>query len=116
MDVIMETARQNNGIITSSMVTKMGISRGNLKYLVDKGMLEKVSRGVYVLPDEWEDAVFNLQARYKKGIISGETALFLFDLIDRTPSFCTMTFPASYNVSRPKSENIRCFQCKKRMV
>lgn len=112
IETVLDIARHNNGIITTAMVTKAGISRGILKFLSDKGMLEKVSRGVYILPDGWEDEIYNLQARYKKGIISGETALYLYDLTDRTPCVCSMTFPASYNVSHPKAENIRCTQCK----
>lgn len=39
--------------------------------------------------------------------------LKLWDLTDRTPNRYHMTFPANYNLSKPKEENIRCVQCKK---
>mgnify|MGYP002681254799 FL=1 len=109
---IIKMAKENNGTVTTAMVVAAGISRGNIKYLVDKGMIEKSARGVYVLPDMWDDEIFNLQSRFKRGIYSHETALFLFDLTDRTPNRYYMTFPVNYNLTKPKEENIRCTQCK----
>ena len=112
-EAIIKIAKENNGIVTTAMVVAAGFSRGNIKYLVDKGMIEKSARGVYILPEVWEDEIFNLQNRFKRGIFSHETALFLWDLTDRTPNRYHMTFPANYNLSKPKEENIRCVQCKK---
>ncbi len=112
-EAIIKIAKENNGIVTTAMVVAAGFSRGNIKYLVDKGMIEKSVRGVYILPEVWEDEIFNLQNRFKRGIFSHETALFLWDLTDRTPNRYHMTFPANYNLSKPKEENIRCVQCKK---
>ena len=109
---IIKMAKENNGIVTTAMVVAAGISRGNIKYLVDKGMIEKATRGVYTLPEVWEDEIFNLQSRFKKGIFSHETALFLWDLTDRTPNRYHMTFPANYNLTKPKEENVNCVQCK----
>lgn len=109
---IIEMAKKNNGILTTAMVDAAGVSRGNIKYLVDRGMLEKSSRGVFVLPEVWEDEIFILQSRFKKGIYSHETALFLLDLTDRTPHRYSMTFPITYNLTNPKKENVQCAQCK----
>ena len=110
---IIKMAQENNGIVTTEMVTATGFSRGNIQYLVDKGMIEKSARGIYVLPEVWDDEIFNLQNRLKRGIYSHETALFLWDLTDRTPSRYHMTFPTNYNLTKLKQENIRCVQCKK---
>lgn len=110
---IIKMAKENNGIVTTAMVVAAGFSRGNIKYLVDKGMIEKSSRGVYILPEVWDDEIFNLQNRFKRGIYSHETALFLWDLTDRTPNRYHMTFPVNYNLTKPKEENIQCLQCKK---
>lgn len=109
---IIKMAKENNGTVTTAMVVAAGFSRGNIKYLVDKGMIEKSTRGVYILPEVWEDEIFNMQNRFKKGIYSHETALFLWDLTDRTPNRYHMTFPTNYNLTKPKKENIRCAQCK----
>lgn len=105
---ILEILKKNNGVITTSEVTASGISRGSLKHLVDTGVLERASRGVYQLADVWDDEMYHLQVQYKKGIFSGETALYLHDLTDRTPSRFQMTFPNGYNLTNVKKENIRC--------
>ena len=110
---IIKMAKENNGTVTTAMVVAAGFSRGNIKYLVDRGVIEKSVRGVYILPEVWDDEIFNLQNRFKRGIYSHETALFLWDLTDRTPNRYHMTFPANYNLTKPKEENIRCAQCKK---
>ncbi|MDE6744962.1 MAG: type IV toxin-antitoxin system AbiEi family antitoxin domain-containing protein [Lachnospiraceae bacterium] len=112
---IIKMAKKNNGTVTTAMVVAAGFSRGNIKYLVDKGMIEKSARGVYILPEVWDDEIFNLQNRFKRGIYSHETALFLWDLTDRTPNRYNMTFPVNYNLTKPKEENIRCVQCKKEL-
>ena len=105
---LLELAKQNNGIITTAMVARAGISRGTLKYLSDKGGLVRASRGVYTLPEVWEDEFVNIQNRFKRGIFSLETALFLCDLTDRTPRRFHMVFPATYNLSGPKQEDVIC--------
>ena len=109
---IIKMAEGNNGVVTTAMVVAAGFSRGNIKYLEDKGVIEKSARGVYILPEVWDDEMFNLQSRFKRGIYSHETALFLWDLTDRTPNVYNMTFPSNYNLTRPKEENVRCAQCK----
>ncbi len=112
IEKIIEMAKKNNGTVTTAMVVAAGFSRGNIKYLLDRGLIEKSARGVYILPEVWDDEMFNLQNRFKRGIYSHETALFLWDLTDRTPNWYCMTFPANYNLTKPKEENIRCVQCK----
>ena len=46
---IIKMAKKNNGTVTTAMVVAAGISRGNIKYLVDKGMIEKSARVAEVL-------------------------------------------------------------------
>lgn len=113
LNEILNIAKNNNGIITSAMVTKAGISRGSLHYLTNSGKLEKVSRGVYLLPEAFDDEMLNYQARFKKGIYSLDTALYLNGLSDRTPHKFNMTFPYSYNLSNPKKEGILCSSVEK---
>ena len=112
---IIQMAKANNGIVTASMVTTAGISRGNLKYLTDRGVLDREARGLYVLAEGWGDEMLGLQNRFRRGIFSLETALYLWDLSDRTPQRYTMTFPATYNLQKPKAEGIRCLQCNRQL-
>lgn len=66
---IMKMAKENNCIVTNAMVTAAGISREDLKYLVGKGLLEKSARSVYILSEAWDDEVFNLRSRFKRGLV-----------------------------------------------
>lgn len=109
-DFILALARKNRGMVTASQVAAKGLPRGCLHYLVAWGRLEKMARGVYVLPKQWGDEFVSLQSRLARGIFSGETALFLLGLTDRTPSNFEMTFPATYNLTRAKQEGVRCVQ------
>lgn len=111
-DKIIQLAKENNGVVTAAILSDKGILRGNLKKLVDEGKLEKTARGVYILPEIWEDEFVNLQARFKKGIFSNETALFLWDLTDLTPNKYDMTFPHNYNLTNVKSEGVNCSRVK----
>lgn len=113
IETIIKMANENSGTVTTAMVVAAGFSRGNIKYLVDKGKIVNSARGVYTLPEVWDDEIFILQNRFKRGIYSHETALFLWDLTDRTPNRYHMTFPLNYNLTKPKEKDIRCVQCKK---
>ncbi len=111
-EYILKIAQNNNGIITSAQVTKAGISREYIRILVEKGLLERSERGVYTIPTVFEDEMFNLQMRFKRGIFSHETALFLMNLTDRTPIKFIMTFPLKYNTSALNSENVKYYRVK----
>ena len=109
---IMNLIHQNNGMLTTAKAVSSGISRSMLAHLVKRGQLLRPARGVYTLPEIWEDEFLNLQTRFKRGIFSHETALFLWDLTDRTPIAYHMTFPTNYNLANPKKEGVHCAQVK----
>lgn len=106
MDLILGMAGARNGFVTSSEVTEAGIPRRCLTQAVEKGLLLKAERGLYMLPDAWEDELLVLQHRFKRGVFSHETALFLHGLTDRTPAGFTMTFPHSYNAKSAQAEGV----------
>jgi predicted transcriptional regulator of viral defense system len=99
-ELIFTLAETHNGTVTTSMVSEAGIPRYCLKQLTDKNLLMKAARGVYVLPEVWEDELFILQYTYRKGIFSHETALWLLGFSDRTPQKYTMTFPFGYHTAK----------------
>ena len=112
-DEFLEILRKNNGVITAAQAVALGFSRGGLKYLADTGRLEKTVRGVYTLPEAWGDEFIELQGRFKKGVFSYGTALFLWGLTDRTPNTFHMTFPQGYNLRNVKAEGVLCTQAGK---
>lgn len=95
-----------NGVVTSRKVTEQGVHRGILQEMVRNGELRQYSRGIYMLPDEWEDEFFLLQQKYKKGVFSHSTALYLHGYSDRVPLRFHMTFPTKYNSPSLKKANV----------
>lgn len=93
-----------SGAITASQVTEAGLHRSVLQKLVEDGSLEKVSRGLYIRSDAWEDDFYLLQQKYSRGIYSHDTALYLLGYSDRTPAKYAMTFPKGYNAASLKAE------------
>ena len=98
---------ENNGIITTAQVTAAGIQRRMLSELVATNRLYRVGRGIYALPEVWEDEMYFLQYQFTKGVYSNETALYLHGLSDRTPISYTLTFPHGYNASGLKKHNAK---------
>lgn len=104
-------AGKQNGYVTSSQVTSLGIPRRLLTDAVESGELVQVARGLYALPDTWEDELFITQHRFARGVFSDETALYLHGLIDRAPFSLTMTFPRSYNTTAARKAGVICRTC-----
>ncbi|NLK75608.1 MAG: abortive phage infection protein, partial [Clostridiales bacterium] len=96
--------QKHGGIITTSIVEKNNIHREYLNSLVKEGELERVSRGVYITPDVWEDRLLINQLKRNRMIYSHGTALYLHDLTDRDPLKYVVTVPQGYNPSRLKEE------------
>lgn len=103
---IQEILNNNNGIVTTTQVTEAGIPRRCLSTMIDSGAIYRVDRGIYALPEAWEDELFFMQYRFSKGIFSHETALYLHGMTDRTPIRYTMTFPFGYNTGSAKENDI----------
>ena len=55
-------------------------------------MIEKSAIGVYILPEVWEDEIFNLQNRFKRRFYSHEAALFLWNLYSRAIKFANISY------------------------
>ncbi len=95
-----------DGIISAEQVTTAGLHRSILRKLVENGELYRFGRGLYVRSNAWEDDFYLLQRKYRRGIYSHDTSLYLLGYSDRTPAQYTMTFPKGYNSPSLKQENI----------
>lgn len=98
-------AENYNGILTTKQVEAAGISRTVLKKYVDVGLLSRTCKGLYTLTDDLPDEYVLLQARNKKAVFSYGTALYFWDLSDRTPHTLDLSVPQGSNVSRLKRDN-----------
>lgn len=105
-DKIFNIIKKNKGYITAKEVDHAGIARRLLSKLAADGRISKTTRGIYVLPQSFEDEIYFVQYRFKKGVFSHSTALYLHSLTDRTPYQFTMTFPFGYNVNSVKKSKI----------
>jgi len=97
--------KENKGIISTADVVKLGIDKKYLSLMIQRGLIERASRGVYVLPDVLEDEYYSINVRCRKGIFSHDTALFLHDLSDRTPLTFSITLPTGYHPSSLKKDS-----------
>ena len=106
----------NGGCVTSREVTRAGMQRRLLSQAVEAGELVRSKRGIYLLPDAWEDEYLSAQLRFGKGIFSHDTALSLLGLTVRTPERLCMTFPRGYNTSCAAGAGIECKTVKPDLV
>lgn len=107
--------KQNGGMVTTAQANEVGISNERLRLLVHSGDLERVTTGIYVLPDEFTDKMFIVQLRRPKIIYSHETALFLHELTDRDPINYMVTVPTGYNPTRLREDGFTVFTIKREL-
>lgn len=107
--------KKNNGMIKTYQVEELGISNKILTRMIEKGLIERVARGVYIDKETLEDKYFITQAVCKKGIFSHETALYFHDLCDRTPIKYQLTIPSYYNTKLLKDKNYEFFYLKEEL-
>ena len=107
--------KQNGGMVTTAQANEVGVSNERLRLLVHSGDLERVTTGIYVLPDEVTDKMFIVQLRRPKIIYSHETALFLHELTDRDPISYMVTVPTGYNPTRLREDGFTVFTIKREL-
>jgi len=105
----------NNGTFIAAQANAAGVSNERLRLLMKAGELEKVSFGVYIAPEAFEDKLYTTQLRRKKIIYSHETALYLHDLSDRDSIKYTVTVPTGYNTTRLREDGFRVFYIKREL-
>ncbi len=106
---ILKEMQKNNGMITTNEVEQMGIARKTLTRLLEKGLIERESQGLYVLPNSWGDEYYNLIFSSKNVVFSHATALFLHGLSERVPLIYEITVIKGYNASLKSRENVELY-------
>jgi predicted transcriptional regulator of viral defense system len=103
---IINALEKNNGIITANYCKTNGIPNIYLKNMVEKGLLTKISRGIYATNDAILDDYYVFQLRYSRCIYSFLSALYLHGLTDRVPFTKEVTVFKGYNASRIEEDCI----------
>jgi predicted transcriptional regulator of viral defense system len=104
--------KNNNGYLTAKKAGENGVSPVTLKRMEERGLVERVERGLYVGADIIPDPFFVAQYRCPQGIFSHETALFFHDFSDRTPFQLMMTIPSGWSTRLFSSEDMMIFYSK----
>lgn len=104
-DTIKQIMKANNGIITTRMISSLDISRQYLVIMINKKVIERVSRGIYCSTNAFIDSYFSFQQKYKKTIFSHMNALYFYGLTEEFPSNYTVTVPQNYH---DKTVNKKC--------
>ena len=96
----------NNGYLFTSEIEAAGISRTYLAKFVKENNMEKVAKGIYVSEDTYPDELFVLQKCNPKIIFSGETALYLHQMIDREYDEICVSVPTRFSGTRLREKGI----------
>ncbi len=99
---ILNIMKKNNEIITPAQLEKKGISRVYLSRMEEEGIIERIDRGIYVTKDFKYDEYYLFQLKYPKAIFSYNTALYFYEMTERTPIRMDVTVYREYNPHRFK--------------
>ncbi|MDF9867203.1 putative transcriptional regulator of viral defense system [Bacilli bacterium PM5-3] len=85
--IILDIVKKNNGYITRSELKSKNINPKILTRMVEKGLLERVDRGIYfdTMNDSFEDPYYIFQLRYPGTIYSHFTALHFHGMTEKIP-------------------------------
>jgi predicted transcriptional regulator of viral defense system len=112
-ETISKVLKENNGTLKASDARLAGVDNKELQRLTSAGLLERISRGLYISASDMTDDYLVAQYKCGKGVFSHETALFFHGLSDRTPLQLMMTIPSGYNTTLLKDKgSYRFFYCK----
>ena len=106
---------EKNGLIFTKEVEEAGIPRYYLTVFTRENKIERITQGVYITPEAFDDEMYRIQAKNQRNIFSHETALYLHDLTDRDPLEWSVTVPFGYNATHLRDEGIKVFTVKKEL-
>ena len=99
---ILKIMKKNNELITPAQLEEKGISRVYLSNMENEGIIERIERGIYVTKDFKYDEYYLFQLKYPKAIFSYNTALYFYEMTERTPIKMDVTVYREYNPHRFK--------------
>ena len=99
---ILKIMKKNNEIITPAKLEEKGISSIYLSRMEEEGIIERIDRGIYVTKDFKYDEYYLFQLKYPKAIFSYNTALYFYEMTERTPIKMDVTVYREYNPHRFK--------------
>lgn len=104
LEQLLDKVEAAGGIVTSTELKCAGISPGLISYAYKKGVIGKLTRGVYCSLDVFEDDFSSIGFRWRKCVFSHASSLYLLGLSDRLPATLDVAVPYGYNPTSLKSE------------
>jgi len=111
-DLLDSILQKNNGFIKASEALDAGVSRRYFGEYVKKRELERVTQGLYMSQDTWNDGMYAIQVRYPKAVFSHETALYLLNLAEREPVQYAVTLKARTNAAGLTKQGVKVYSIK----
>ena len=105
IEILKDLAKQDGGLITTAQIEKAGISRVLIPTFIEEGVLVKERHGTYYYADEFPDDLLLIQKHNPRLVYSYGTALYLWDMSDRTPHVWDISVPQGFNATRLKKDN-----------
>lgn len=107
IEIIESFIKLNNGYVTSKMITDLGIHRMYLNIMCEKGIIEKVGKGIYIDSKKYEDSYYVFSLENPNVIFSHMTALYFYGLSIKAPSSeYDITIFNKYHNPKIKKHNI----------
>lgn len=113
LEKVRKILKENQGILLTSDLAKFNIPRTYISILEHNGEIRRVARGVYKTSSSLEDEMYILQSSHKSIVYSHETALYLHNLIDKSPLFYSITVPSGYHSTTLNESEHKVFYVKK---
>lgn len=114
-ELVLTTMQKNFGMITTKEAEELGIFRKTLVRMVTKKLIERVKRGLYVLPNCWGDEYYNLVYSSNYAIFSHATALYLLGFSERVPLSYDITVPFGYHASLQNNKDVSLYYVNKEL-
>ncbi|HHT55752.1 MAG TPA: type IV toxin-antitoxin system AbiEi family antitoxin domain-containing protein, partial [Acholeplasma sp.] len=96
-DKILKILEDNNGHISRKTIVENDIPTIYLTRLVNEGIIERVSKGIYVDVNYLQDELYTFSLKYPKLVFSRRTALYLNNLSNRSIGVIEANVPRNYN-------------------
>ncbi len=111
---VLLVAERNKGYLHSKLIKEKDIPSVYLSRLTKDKKLEKVYKGIYVMPDTPVDMFYIYCIKYPNIIYSGESSLFLNGLSSRQSADMELTIPFGLNV--PDIPDVKIIVSRKKTV
>ena len=96
--------KENNYIASRKQLSEKNFSGQQIKKYLKDNVLVLLDKGIYGSASHLGDTFYTTQLRLQKGIISLNSALYLYGLSDRLPDKIDFTFPRGYKNPKLRKE------------